>query len=325
MSAMRLGVLLCLLLLAMGSSAAVDVSDTPKLVVEEYRLSPCSTDTSVPAALPLHLPDSIVTKRERWRYERPADINVDSINKTIGPLGFRLRLSQTQPWKGPSYDFLKGDSVVLHWVTGFVGFSYDRRTRRFLFTANVQQTRPPFDFNGVLVVDGKPQPWEPSDHEYVTPVLADGHVVTYHPEMAGNGLVRVVIRQDSQVVYSGLTRWNVTASSACLRSDGPNWIVGYADTVVVNGISLNRQLHCNAVHVYTVIDGAPFYLFTRNGKVRMHFGTSEQHYTYDYVQHGGECGQSCFSPMSNDNMVWFYARRDRWWYYVEAGVYDRIR
>jgi hypothetical protein len=99
-------------------------------------------------------------------------------------------------------------------------------------------------------------------------------------------------------------------------------MLAYADTVVVSGISLNRRLHCDAVFGYGVIRGRPFYLFTRDGEVRMRFGASVLPYTYDDVQRGGECGESCFGPMGNDNMVWFYARRKGWWYYVEAGVYD---
>jgi hypothetical protein len=322
MSAMRTATLWCLLLAA-GTSEATGASGSPKLVVEEYRLYPCSVDARVPPVLPMRLPDSIGGKRERWRYEQPAGVNVDSINKAIGPLGYRLRLSETQPWKGPAYDFLKGDSVVLHWLTGFDGFTYDRRTSRFLFTAEVQQNRPPFDISGVLILSGKPQAWEPSDHEYVAPLLLDGHLVTYDPEQAGNGFLKVIIKRDSQVVYVGRTRWNVCSNSiGGFGSDGNEWVLQYADTVVVNGSSLNRQLHCNAVFGYHVIHGAPFYLFAGDGKVRMRFGTSVLPYTYDDVQRGGECGESYFGPMGNDNMVWFYARRNGWWYYVEAGVYD---
>jgi hypothetical protein len=322
MSAMRTGAFLCLLLAA-GTGDATGVRDSPKLVVEEYRLFPCSVDNQVHPVLPMRLPDSIGRKRALWRFVPPAVADIDSINKTIGPLGYRLRLSETQPWKGPAYDFLKGDSVVLHWLTGFDGFDYDRRTSRFLFTANVQQTRPPFDLSSVLILDGKPQPWEPSEHEYVPPVLAGGHLVTYDPEMAGNGFLKVVIRQDSQVVHTGLTRWNVCNSSiGGFSSDGQNWVVQYADTVVVNGGNLNRQLQCSAVFGYNLIHGMPFYLFTRDGKVRMRFGPNVQPCKYDDVQRGSECGESYFSPMGNRNMVWFYARRDGWWYYVEAGVYD---
>jgi hypothetical protein len=271
----------------------------------------------------MQLPDSIGRKRERWRYEQPPDVNVASINKTIGPLGYRLRLSETQPLNGPAYDFLKGSSVVLHWLTGFDGFAFDRKTGRFLFTTKVQQTRPPFDVSDVLIFDGKAQPWEPSCHEYWPPLLVDGHLVTYHPEMAGNGFLKVVVSQDSQAVYTGITRWNVCNSSiGGFSSDGHNWAVQYADTVVVNGSSLNRQLHCSAVFGYHVIHGTPFYLFAGDGKVRMRYGASVLPYTYDDVRRGGECGESYFSPMGSNDMVWFYARRGGWWYYVEAGVYD---
>jgi len=322
MSAMRTAALLCLLLAA-GTSDATGVRGSPKLVVEEYRLFPCSVDARVPPVLPIRLPDSIGRKRERWRYDPPLSSDVDKINKVIGPLGYRLRRIERPTRCTPSYDFLKGDSVVVPLLCDIDGFMIDLRTDKFLFTATEDlQTGPPFGRDW-LILDGKPQPWEPSDHEYVAPLLLDGHLVTYDPEQAGNGFLRVVIKRDSQVVYVGRTRWNVCSNSiGNFGSDGHEWVLQYADTVVVNGSSLNRQLHCNAVFGYHVIHGAPFYLFAGDGTVRMRFGASVLPYTYDDVQRGGECGESYFSPMGNDNMVWFYARRNGWWYYVEAGVYD---
>ena len=327
MSAMMTGVLLSLLLVA-GSSAATGVPDSLRLVVEEYRLFPCSGDVRIPPALPLRLPDSIGRKRERWRYDLPLSYDVDKINKVIEPLGYSLRRVERPTRCTPSYDFLKADSVIVPLLYDIGRFSIDSSTNRFLFTATEDhQAGPPYGRDW-LILDGKPQPWDPGDHDYSAPLLLNGHLVTYDLEPAGKGRLKIVVRQDSAVIYTGMTKWKLctTTSSICgLSSYGHNWVLSCPDTVIVNGSSLRSQLHCDAVNLYAVIHGAPFCLLTRDGKVRMFFGASGQPYTYDYIQQGGECGESYSSPGGNDNMVWFYARRDGWWYYVEAGVYNRTK
>ena len=42
---------------------------------------------------------------------------------------------------------------------------------------------------------------------------------------------------------------------------------------------------------------------------------------YDEVIHGECCG-GMNNPRSSEHMVWFYARREGKWYYVEIGEYE---
>ena len=46
------------------------------------------------------------------------------------------------------------------------------------------------------------------------------------------------------------------------------------------------------------------------------------HGMYEDVIHYKCCEPSLFNIRSNDNMVWFFALKDGYWYYVEAGIYD---
>ncbi len=45
--------------------------------------------------------------------------------------------------------------------------------------------------------------------------------------------------------------------------------------------------------------------------------------TYDEVIHYKCCEPAAFNISNNENMVWFYALKNGFWYYVEAGIYDK--
>jgi len=302
--------------------AASDIRDLPELVVEEYPLVRCSDDSQTSVRFPEWLPDSIEKRRRRWRWDSPLSCNLDKIDSALARFGYRLRRRQSRLGSVPPCDLLKGDSVIMARLTDIGGFMVDQHSGRFLFTASgVDHMEPPYG-SYWLFLDGNPQPWEPWAHDYWPPLLLDGSLVTFETEAEGGGHERVIVKQGSQVIYAGSTRWGVCCSPIDrLESDGVNWVLEYADTVVVNGVNLNRQLGHDAVFCYRILHGWPLYLFTRDNKVRMFYGSAELPYSYDDVKRGWGCEAELLSPDGNDHMVWFYARRDGWWYYVEAGVY----
>ena len=315
------------ILLLAGALAAASPADAGSnrpagLMVEEYRLVACSVDSPAHVEFARAVLDSVRTKREAWRSNQPLFCDVDRINRALAPQGFCLRRVEGPTRSIPSYDFLKGDSLVLPLLSDIL-FVNDPGTGRFLFTATQDRgTGPPWCAFW-LVLDGVPRPWVPWDHEYRPPLLLRGELVTLDVEPADSGRTRLTVLCGDSVAYSVLTGSDVCAGAVDgFLSVGQDWVLEYSDTVVRGGADLVRRLGCDAVFHYRVIAGAPLYFFARGGGVRMSYNGSELPQVYDDVYRGGSCEASCGNPQSNDDMVWFYARRDGWWYYVEAGVFD---
>ena len=324
----RVAVLLLAAALAAASPAdagGIQVAGVPAragFVVEEYRLVECSVDSPTHVEFARSVLDSVRTKREAARSNQPLFCDVDKIDRELAPQGFCLRRVEWPTRSTPSYDFLKGDSVVLPLLSDIL-FVNDPGTGRFLFTATQdRQTGPPWcDY--WLILDGEPRPWMPWDHEYRPPLLLRGELVTLDVEPADSGRTRLTVSCGDSVAYSVLTGSDVCAGTVDgFLFDGQDWVLEYADTVVRGGADLGRRLGCDAVFHYRVIDGSPFYFFVRDGSVSMSHNGIALPQVYDDVYRGGGSEAAAGNPQSNDDMVWFYARRDGWWYYVEAGVFD---
>jgi hypothetical protein len=289
-------------------------------VVQDFRLVECSVDSPTRVEFGRWMPDSVRRALQASRDDQPLTCDIDKINHELASFGYALRKVKGPTRITPSYDFLKGDSVVLHLLSE-IRFELDRRAGRFLFTATQdRQTGPPYGEDW-LVLDGTPVPWRSRDHEFRPPVFARGEVVTMDVGTADDGRALLTVKQTDSVVYSAFTRDDkVSGSVDGFESDGTNWVLEYADTSVVNGVNQNLKLGCDAVFHYRFIHGLPFYFFAKSGKVGMSFAGTVLSQKYDEVVHGKCCEPAAFNPFANDDMMSFYARRNGWWYYVEAGA-----
>jgi len=290
------------------------------LVVKEFRLVECSVDSPTRVEFGRSMPDSVRRTLRASRDDQPLTCNIDKINRELAPFGYVLRKVKGPTRITPSYDFLKGDSVVLSLLSE-IRFDLDRRAGRFLFTATRdRQTGLPY-CDDWLVLDGTPVPWQSPAHEFWPPVFASGEVVTLDVGTADDERALLTVRQADSVVYSVLTRDDIASGSVDgFESDGTSWVLEYADTSVVNGVNQNLKLGCDAVFHYRFIHGLPFCFFAKDGKVGMSFAGAVLSQSYDEVVHGRCCEQAAFNPVANDDMMSFYARRNGWWYYVEAGA-----
>jgi len=99
-----------------------------------------------------------------------------------------------------------------------------------------------------------------------------------------------------------------------------HWILEYRDHVVVDGTDLNEHHNYQRAFFYRIVGGQPFYFAKVYDKVRLCWGTKIAEKTYDEVLYKPGVLSPELSPQHYENVVAFYARRDREWYYVLAGV-----
>lgn len=98
------------------------------------------------------------------------------------------------------------------------------------------------------------------------------------------------------------------------------WIMEYWNHVVIDGIELNDILNYDKIFFYRIVDGRIFYFYERDGTVYLNFDGITQLNQYDYIVHYFCCEPYVLNPEHHEYYVSFFAIRDGYWYYVEAGV-----
>ncbi|MCG8351068.1 MAG: hypothetical protein MI924_25140 [Chloroflexales bacterium] len=106
-----------------------------------------------------------------------------------------------------------------------------------------------------------------------------------------------------------------------LSSWDGHWVAEIDGQVLVDGKSLNQQLGYNEIFGWQLVNKLPFYFFKQYGRIGVSYARRILPYQYDEIVHYAHSEAATFNTAGNDTMVWFHARRDGTWYYVEMGVY----
>lgn len=93
--------------------------------------------------------------------------------------------------------------------------------------------------------------------------------------------------------------------------------------VLMDGRDLNLEKGADEVFDWRMINGQPFYFYTRAGITHLNYAGHDLPYTYDRVIHGNQSANAQYNPGTNGHIVWFYALRDGLWYYIEAGQFGK--
>jgi len=73
---------------------------------------------------------------------------------------------------------------------------------------------------------------------------------------------------------------------------------------------------------FQLLNGKPFYFFSRDGEIGFSYDTQETRLGYTSVPHYGCCSAAELNPRPAKNMVSFFAQKNGDWYYVEIGVFE---
>jgi hypothetical protein len=89
-----------------------------------------------------------------------------------------------------------------------------------------------------------------------------------------------------------------------------------------DGDLLNDSQGYSDTFGFQLIHGRPFYFFRRDARLGLYYDNHEVLPGYDEIPRYGCCSEAEVNARQAENMVAFFARRDRTWYYVEVGVFD---
>lgn len=297
-------------------------ADSPTLIVEEHRI--CSKEVDTPDHFEFgHRIDKAILEKRRLCREAPYDKwSVSYMNAGIKPLGYELI---QQSANGMTYDLHRDGKPIVRNLHDPQHFAIDDTGKRFAFMAS--QTVGKTGYRYVLCCNGIARRW---DNRRIGPIFLNGellHIQEIGLEPSGKKYIdrhKFEVKNGEKTLYAFTAEESVTDTPIkSFFSWRGAWVVEYRDNVVANGVNLREKNGYSKMFSYCLVEGKPFYFFEKDGKIGISFDGRTLPYVYEEVVHYQCCEPAHFNAMHNDSMVWFYALKDGFWHYVEAGVYEK--
>jgi hypothetical protein len=288
------------------------ISAFNNMVVEEHRIVSNQWDQPYHSSYTQHIKPDILEQRRAWREPAVGEF-LNTFNTALRPFDYQLA-----PTTKANYDFYffylyRDDTLVKPDLTAIWPVAVTETGDDFVMMA--QQ----FDGPTLLIHDNYVESWNLERHALTPPVFIGDELMTVEsdPEFrvfamrCGDEIVYrftlPVTRHDSPI--KGLSSW-----------DG-HWVAEVDGQVLVDGKSLNQQLGYNEIFGWQLVNKLPFYFFKQYGRIGVSYAGQILPYQYDEIVHYAHSEAATFNTAGNDAMVWFHARNDGTWYYVEMGVY----
>ncbi len=304
-----------------------------KFIVEEYKIVPREADEQYPVKFVKNRKSffamlyGIKGKRKKWReaivsYYHGNEYRIPVINEQLEPFQYKL-IENTEPSRrNLSYNFYHNNKLLLKALYEIRCFIVDKKNKLFLFTASQSLENGPPYARGILIVNGEIKHWDSSESGYSCPrLLSNGSLMWLHRNKESY-ISTYVVMKDSEEIYSFLVKEITEKGVKSFFARGSDWILEYTHHVIINGENIGEKKGYSEMFHYQYIKDMPFYFFKKNDKIGMCYRNEVLPCWYDEVVHCKCCDPSTFNIRGNDNMVWFYALKDGYWYYVEAGIFE---
>jgi hypothetical protein len=223
---------------------------------------------------------------------------------------FSYRVEQTQDG---SYSIYHGDQLVIAGITKISSVSVSERQDDFIFMAWIPADRY------WLVQSSGAKEWIEADvirHRFQPPVYVHDDLVSVEwDERSGT----YILTQNGQRVFTVPLKSTVSGDEIKrLTSWSGHWVLEVEGDVYIDGVSLSKQMGYDEVFEWRLLDGHPFYLFSKDSQFGVVYRDKVQEYKYDEVPHNLCCEPASLNPSGDGVMVWFYGLRSGNWYLVET-------
>lgn len=92
--------------------------------------------------------------------------------------------------------------------------------------------------------------------------------------------------------------------------------------VFADGSSLNEKHGYDEAFNFQILDGKPFFFFSKDGELGFSYDGRETTLGYKDIPHYQCCSASAFNPLPAEKMVSFFAVKEDVQYYVEIGAFN---
>jgi hypothetical protein len=278
------------------------------LTVEEHAVVEDAVDKPTHFEFNQRIAAQVFEKRMALRNLTP-EKKASGVNEVLEPFGYALRHNPLL--SSYAYQLFKDDQLVLDDVGPFWQATKREDGADFLLPIETGQGKP------LLVTRDKVEAW---DSVFTPPIYYGNELIAAQVE--GD---KVVVRRlsDDQVLYSQpVTSGPVEMPIKTFEAWQGSWVLESDGVLVIDGQNINQQLGYDSIFNWVVLQGQPFFFFTKGQRTGIFYAGKEQDAGYDQVIHYQCCEPAAFNPGSEASIVWFYALRDGMWYYVEAGLFN---
>jgi hypothetical protein len=294
------------------------------LTIEEYPI--VAADVEAPYCFEFldYMPDGILARREAWR-GFDAVQRVSTLNETLSPFGYRLVAEKNAEWNCTFYDLYREDELVESDLWSIWPVAVNESGTDFALVAmNTPNEMPLY----LLIRNGDVQPLDYDQFLNIPPVYLGDDLITVE---SLDNYGQYAVRRGDEVLYTYTASGIVAGAHPVKRLQvwEGHWVLETIEGVFIDGESLTGQLRVDDIFHYVIFQGQPLFFFRKGlpllgwgGQVRISYGDETLPLIYDEVVHYRCCEPAVFNIGSNEHMLWFYARKDGMWYYVEMGVYD---
>lgn len=313
----------CIALLSCQQSD--DLANTPdELIVEEHKLKSypdISTDILL-FEVKAGNTEEILAKHKSYREYNAQLLQYN--NDLLQPFGYKLKLTQKQD-VGVSalYTIYKDDQIYLEKpIFRFSPVSVNESENKFVMTIELS------DGSYMLTNETLTKDYSDSNGMYHYPIYVGNNLLTEKPAedqsqfSLGDTVVFSSSFNNTATISAKLGPWGYDGHWAIEMphqiQDNGNW--KYWGDIILDGKSLNDNLGYEQSFGFAVINNNPFYFYQKDGKIGISFAQKEINTNFDEILHYFCCSAGLLNPDHSLNMVWFFARRDKTWYYVEAYV-----
>jgi len=320
--------LIALNLLTLMCAAAVSYAQKngPELLptVEEHRIA--EFNKAAPRMGLRYLgPEDSAARAKRWYWRKqeepgcPRDLK--GWNAVLNKAGYHLRAADEKNFPNTWLTLMRDTRVIIDSLQRPHSIEFDSLRSSFLFVA--ERKKSAINQYYVYVHDRVTAPYELGASGVVAPKFFRGSVLTTTViERGDSGNNRYAINLDNKTIYSFSAVYKYIDPLRYLFVLDTSWVLEYGDRIVINGTDINDRYGYDECFTCRPLHNRLFYFFKKNGKYYLKYGTSILPCEYDRVFYGGCCEDGGLDPMSNQHMVWFFASRNGYWYYVETGFYD---
>ena len=288
-------------------------SNSAKLIVEEYELVNVDTDSPTHLEFMQRITSAMTEKRAAWKYLTPDHV-VQDINTVLTKYGYRIEHDPVM--SSYLYRLFKNYAILMDGIypLGTVTENKDQTDFALLVQTN--------DGTSYILQKSGLQEWHP------------GEITSFAPIYHQNELIYPIISSTIQVISeSGKTIYKTSLPSnpvmnpiQTFQNWNGHWILEKDGEVIMDGISLNKELGVEEIFDWQVIQGEPFFFVRENNTsaYSLVFAGQQLNHEYDEIVHYQCCEPAAFNPGGTIYMTWFFASRNGIWYYVEAGVYPEF-
>jgi hypothetical protein len=320
----------CFILTSIHSNSQTTDS---KLIIEEYKI--VSADISTPDRMEFkkYIDKSIYENRRKWgefTYVSIWENETEKMNKILNDSGYYFEVINGQKGNQADFSFCYKDSIIQTKIYNIQGFDYDKQNKSFLFKIRIWDNHKSVQY--LLYFDGKSIEMKPYNNPRrlsLSPIIVDTEVIDivytgkeYKYFSIGDTL-SYAVKEDSNIVANFTTVQNSVSSPVkSFYQNNNDWILEYNDNALVSSINIRKKYNFEKIFSFIYLLNKPFFFFESDNLISISYNEELYQTDYDEIIYDKCCEASLFNIWNNNVMIGFFALKDGFWYYVEAGVYE---